>query len=56
MAAKKGVLHAAFVCDDCGKTFEMHKTAQKEAAAHAKKMVHKVRGEVAYLFIYGDKK
>ncbi len=52
---KKGVVHAVFKCDDCPMVYTHYKTAQKNAAKHAKQAGHVVRGEVANYFVYGEK-
>lgn len=41
----KGTTSALFVCDDCDKVFEFHRTARNLARRHARLDGHRVRGE-----------
>ena len=52
--SKRGLVHATFRCCsyDCNKEWSDYKTAQRNAAAHARRTGHTVRGEVAYAVTY----
>lgn len=52
----KGIVHAIFRCQVCGKEWTDYLTSQKAAAKHAKELKHYVTGEVAYFVTYGEKK
>ena len=46
--------HAFGWCVSCGKQFTNWKNAQALAAQHARKYGHITRGEVDFVFTYGD--
>ena len=50
---KKGLIHAIADCTVCGKHWEDYMTAQKLAAAHARRTGHKVIVDLGYVVEYG---
>lgn len=52
MLKKKGLIHAIAECKDCNGRWEWFLTAQKLAAAHAKKTGHRVILELGYFVEY----
>jgi hypothetical protein len=52
-AHKKSLIHAFAECNVCGKTWQNYLTAQKNAAAHARKTGHRVVVELGYSVWYG---
>jgi len=50
-----GVVHADFLCEDCGARFNNYRNAQALAAKHAKSTGHFVRGEIGIAVWYNRK-
>lgn len=52
----KALVHVIADCKVCGKHWEDYLTAQKLAAAHARKTGHKVIADLGYVVEYGSNK
>ena len=52
ITCKKYRNHALFECRICGKSWQDHNTARKEAYQHALSTGHSVRGEIGASYYY----
>lgn len=52
---RKWKMHALFSCQQCDKEWGWYKTAQQNAAAHAKRTGHEVHGEIGYAARYNER-
>jgi len=52
---RKSLIHVIADCTVCGKHWENYLTAQKLAAAHARRTGHRVIAELGYVIEYGRK-